>query len=67
MPEAAKQVALADRIVLTKSDLADAAAIGQLTRRIAGLTQAPIGVAEHGAIAPAFVLDEPPAAAALRF
>ena len=62
MPEAAKQVALADRIVLTKSDLADAAAIGQLTRRIAGLTQAPIGIAEHGAIAPAFVLDEPPAA-----
>ena len=61
MPEAAKQVALADRIVLTKSDLADAAAIGQLTRRIAGLTQAPIGVAEDGAIAPAFVLDEPPA------
>jgi G3E family GTPase len=62
MPEAAKQVALADRIVLTKSDLADAAAIGELTRRIAGLTHAPIGIAEHGAIAPAFVLDEPPAA-----
>ncbi len=62
MPEAAKQVALADRIVLTKTDLADAAAIARLTRRIAGLSQAPIGIAEHGAIAPAFVLDEPPPA-----
>ncbi|MGA8380742.1 MAG: GTP-binding protein, partial [Stellaceae bacterium] len=62
MPEAAKQVALADRIVLTKSDLADAAAIGELTRRIAGLTRVPIGIAEQGVITPAFVLDEPPAA-----
>ena len=62
MPEAARQVALADRIVLTKTDLADAAAIGELTRRIAGLTHAPMGIAERGAIAPGFVLDEPPPA-----
>jgi G3E family GTPase len=61
-PEAVRQVALADRIVLTKTDLVDAVAIGQLTQRIGGLTQAPIGIAEHGAIAPSFVLDEPPAA-----
>ncbi len=61
-PEAATQVALADRVVVTKSDLADAATIARLTRRIAGLTQAPIGLATHGMIAPAFVLDEPPPA-----
>ena len=35
MPEARQQVALADRIVLTKTDLADPAAIAALTARIA--------------------------------
>src|ERR1700749_4334581 len=34
MPEAKKQVALADRIVVTKSDLADAAATSRLTKRL---------------------------------
>jgi G3E family GTPase len=61
MPEAGKQVALADRIVLTKSDLADAEATRRLSERIAALTAAPIEIAASGAIAPAFLLDEPAA------
>ena len=58
-PEARQQVALADRIVLTKTDLADRTAIAALTRRIAELTAAPVAVASDGAIEPGFVLDEP--------
>jgi len=58
MPEARQQVALADRIVLSKTDCADAAAVAALTERIAGLTAAPIAPAAQGRIAPAFVLDE---------
>ncbi|MBV8120379.1 MAG: GTP-binding protein, partial [Alphaproteobacteria bacterium] len=42
MPEARKQVVLADRIVLTKSDLADAAAARHLTQKIATLSAAPL-------------------------
>jgi G3E family GTPase len=61
MPEARKQVALADRIILTKSDLADSSAVRRLTAQIAALSAAPLVTAEHGSIAPAFVLDEPPA------
>jgi G3E family GTPase len=60
-PEARKQVALADRIIVTKGDLADADATGRLVRRITALSAAPIEVAANGAIAPAFVLDEPSA------
>jgi G3E family GTPase len=59
MPEARKQVALADRIVLTKSDLADADTTRRLERRIAALSAAPVEVAANGALAPNFVLDEP--------
>jgi G3E family GTPase len=59
MAEARKQVALADRIIVTKSDLADPAALGRLTTQIAALSPAPIAVADNGAIAPGFVLDEP--------
>jgi G3E family GTPase len=61
MPEARKQVALADRIVLTKSDLADADATRRLARRIGALTAAPVEIAANGVVAPAFVLDEPAA------
>ena len=61
MPEAQKQVALADRIVVTKSDLADAAALLRLTAEIAALSPAPVAFADNGAIEPGFVLDEPPA------
>ncbi len=60
MPEARKQVALADRIVLTKTDLAGAGAVEELTGRIAALNSAPVAVAANGAIEPGFLLDEPP-------
>jgi G3E family GTPase len=54
-PEAIRQVAVADRIVLTKSDLADP---GPLRARIAGINPgAPVIVAEHGAVDPAAILN----------
>ena len=54
-PEAARQVAVADRLVLTKTDLTDTTALRQ---RLAALNPAaPILVAEHGAIDPAAILD----------
>ena len=47
-PEAAKQVAIADRLILTKTDLADPA---PLRPRLAGLNPAaPVLVADHGRI-----------------
>jgi G3E family GTPase len=61
MPEARKQVALADRVILTKSDLADAAAAQRLVKRIGALSSAPVAVANNGAIEPAFLLDQPSA------
>jgi G3E family GTPase len=54
-PEAREQVALADRIVLTKTDLADPAL---LLAELAALTAAPIERAVNGAIDPAYLLDE---------
>src|SRR5712675_2219501 len=57
-PEARHQVALADRIVLTKTDLADSAAAGALTDRLARLSAAPVATAIDGAIDPAFLLQE---------
>ncbi len=59
MPEALKQVALADRIVLTKSDLADAETTRRLTDRIAAITGAPVEIAKNREIRPGFLLDEP--------
>ena len=59
MPEARKQVALADRLVVSKSDLADGAMTDRLTALIAELNPAPIVVARNGEIAPRFLLDEP--------
>jgi G3E family GTPase len=59
MPEAKKQVALADRIVVTKTDLADAARTEHLVERIASLNSAPVGTAIDGEIEPSFLLDEP--------
>jgi G3E family GTPase len=61
MPEARKQVALADRIILTKTDLAGAAALARLTAQIAALSPAPATVGDHGSVEPGFLLDEPPA------
>src|SRR6202034_2604728 len=54
-PEAREQIALADRIVLTKTDLADP--VG-LIAEIAALTAAPVERAVNGAIPPAYLLDE---------
>ncbi|MSP01412.1 MAG: GTP-binding protein [Acetobacteraceae bacterium] len=54
-PEAMRQVAVADRIVVTKTDLADSA---PLLRRIAALNPgAPVIVADQGAIDPAAILN----------
>jgi G3E family GTPase len=58
MPEARHQVALADRIVLSKTDRPDAADIGELTMKIRELTAAPVATASHGAIDPGFLLEE---------
>jgi G3E family GTPase len=57
-PEAREQVALADRIVLTKTDLADPSTTASLLAEIAGLTTAPVERAVNGAIDPAYLLDE---------
>ncbi|HEY3911394.1 MAG TPA: GTP-binding protein [Stellaceae bacterium] len=61
MAEARKQVALADRIIVTKGDLAGADATRRLVEQIAALTAAPVEIAVNGAVAPAFLLDEPSA------
>src|SRR5438270_2282068 len=58
MPEAKKQVALADRIVVTKSDLADAATTAHLIEQLGSLNAAPVGVAVEGEIEPSFLLAE---------
>jgi len=60
MPEAKKQVALADRLVVTKSDIADAATTGRLIERLGSLNAAPVGIAVDGEIEPSFLLAEPP-------
>ena len=53
-PEAVKQVAIADRLVLTKTDLVDAAPV---RARLAALNPAaPILVADHGRVDPALLL-----------
>jgi G3E family GTPase len=57
-PEARHQVALADRIVLTKTDLADNTAAAALTDRLGSLSAAPLAAAINGAIDPAFLLEE---------
>ena len=54
-PEASRQVAVADRIVLTKTDLTDGAAV---RRRIKSLNPgAPLIVADHGMVDPAAILN----------
>jgi G3E family GTPase len=51
--EARKQVILADRLVVSKSDLAEPAAVGRLTRRLQDLNpRAPIDIAVAGALDP---------------
>jgi G3E family GTPase len=58
MPEAQHQVALADRIVLTKTDLADRAAAERVAETIRDFSAAPVKTAVNGMIEPGFVLDE---------
>jgi G3E family GTPase len=58
MQEAVKQTALADRLVVTKSDLADEAAVGQLESRLRELNpQAPIKRAVSGEIDLPFLIN----------
>jgi G3E family GTPase len=61
MPEARRQAALADRVVVSKSDLAEPGAAERLVARIAALNPAPVGIARYGELEPAFLLDEPEA------
>jgi G3E family GTPase len=57
-PEARKQVMLADRLVVSKTDLAGAAATEQLIRRLAALNpRAPIDFAVKGALDPNCLID----------
>jgi G3E family GTPase len=62
MPEARRQAALADRVVVSKSDLAEPGAAERLVAQIAALNPAPVGIARNGDVEPAFLLDEPPVA-----
>jgi G3E family GTPase len=58
MSEAVKQAALADRLVITKSDLADETKIGQLESRLRELNpQAPMKRAVNGEIELAFLIN----------
>jgi G3E family GTPase len=64
-PEARRQVAMADRILLTKTDLVDAAAVATVSERIAALNPAaPLRQVTDGAIDPAEVFDLGPDTAA---
>jgi len=64
-PDASRQVALADRIVLSKSDLATATEVAALTAALRALNpDAPIRPAEHGLVDADFLLSDstlPPA------
>src|SRR5216683_2761216 len=52
-PEAVKQAAVADRLIVTKSDLAEPAALASLEARLRALNPgAPLLRAEHGAVDP---------------
>ena len=57
-PEAVKQAALADRLIITKSDQITASALATLRTTLAGLAPlAVVGLAQHGVIEPGFVTD----------
>jgi G3E family GTPase len=65
-PEARRQVAMADRILLTKTDLAEAAAIAETEARVATLNPtAPLRRIVAGAVEPADVFDLGPDGARL--
>jgi len=61
-PEARKQVMLADRLVVSKADLAGSAATASLTARLAELNpRAEIATAVNGVLDPDCLVDEAPA------
>ena len=56
--ESVKQVAVADRLVLTKTDIADPAKVAALRLRLAAINPAaPVIVAVQGQVDPAFLFD----------
>jgi G3E family GTPase len=59
MPEAKKQAAMADRIVVTKSDIADPATTRRLIDQLGALNPVPVELAVGGEIEPSFLLAEP--------
>lgn len=62
MPEAAKQAALADRLVITKTDIAEAAAIGALQERLRAMNPyALISKAVEGVLDPELLREIGPA------
>jgi G3E family GTPase len=57
-PESVKQAAVADRIVLTKADVAEPESVARLRQRLAALNPgARVIAAEHGDVAPAALFD----------
>jgi G3E family GTPase len=57
-PEAVKQAAVADRLLLTKTDLADAAQVESLKRRLAALNpHATFTTVDHGRVDPVLLTD----------
>jgi G3E family GTPase len=64
MPEAVKQAAVADRIVITKSDLADGASVEELRRRLEKMNPfAAFATAVNGELDPALLADIAPRSA----
>ncbi|MGZ5065681.1 MAG: CobW family GTP-binding protein [Usitatibacter sp.] len=64
MPEAAKQAAVADRLVITKTDIADAGIVERLRRRLHGMNPfALVATAVGGELDPAFLADIAPRSA----
>src|SRR5438128_10678059 len=58
MPEATKQAAVADRIVITKTDLADGASVDRLRMRLERMNPfAAVTTAVNGELDPAFLAD----------
>jgi G3E family GTPase len=57
-PEARRQIAVADRLLLTKTDLAEPDMVSELRQALAALNPAaPIHTVTHGAVDPAWVMD----------
>ena len=58
MAEARHQIALADRIVVTKPDLVPQPAVAALCETLARLSAAPVAIARDGAVDPGFLLGD---------